>query len=287
MKQFKKIYIEITNVCNLACSFCPTSKRKSEFMDIQTFKSVLENIEPFTDYVCFHVKGEPLLHPQIDEFLELCANYKLKVNITTNGTRISEVMGKLMGNSALRQINFSVHSFGGKTGQERVEYLKRLIACAKTLREKTDVLISYRFWNLGSSGNNAENELLLRVLEDEYHLDYEIQLTSENIRGIKIADKVFVNQDYEFEWPHMDKEEDNGNGFCYGLRNQAAILVDGTVVPCCLDQEGDINLGSIKDATFSEIILSERAQKLYEGFTRRVAVEELCRKCGYRRKFNA
>lgn len=254
-------------------------------MDIQTFERILENIAFFTDYVCFHVKGEPFLHPDIGRFLELCSEYQLKVNITTNGTKIKEVMKELMDKTALRQINFSVHSFGGKTGPERAEYLKELIDCAKELRDKTNVLISYRFWNLGG-GNSTENEVLLKILEKEYNLDYEIQLSAENSRGIKIGEKVYVNQDYEFEWPHMDKEEDDGKGFCYGLRNQAAILVDGTVVPCCLDQEGDINLGNINNATFSEILGGERAQNLYEGFTGRQAVEELCRKCGYRKKFN-
>lgn len=285
MKQFKKIYIEITNICNLTCSFCPTSKRKQAVMEIDTFKRIIDEIAPYTDYVCFHVKGEPLLHKELGELLNLCEEHKLKVNITTNGTKISEVVNVLMDKPALRQINFSVHSFGGRNGEGRVEYIKDLIHSAKRLREKTNVLISYRFWNLGGSGKESENEVLLRVLENEYNLDYNIELTSQNSRGIQIAEKVFVNQDYEFEWPHMDKVEDEGKGFCHGLRNQAAILVDGTVVPCCLDQEGDINLGNILNESFADIINSERAIKIYNGFSNRQAVEELCRKCGYRRKF--
>ncbi|MDF2800955.1 MAG: radical domain protein [Anaerocolumna sp.] len=286
MKQFKKIYIEITNVCNLACAFCPTSKRKAEFMDLETFKKIIEDITPYTDYVSFHVKGEPLLHKDLGDFLDICADHKLKVNITTNGTKISEVVGILKTKPALRQINFSVHSFGGTSGEARLVYLNNLIQNAKKLRASTGVLISYRFWNLGGSGRESENEDLLRILEHEYNLAYEIKLTSDNVRGIPIAEKVFVNQDYEFEWPHLDKEEDEGIGFCHGLRNQAAILVDGTVIPCCLDQEGDINLGNIKKTTFTEIIQSERAVNLYNGFSKRQAVEELCRKCGYRRKFS-
>jgi radical SAM protein with 4Fe4S-binding SPASM domain len=232
------------------------------------------------------VKGEPLLHKDLGDFLDICADHKLKVNITTNGTKISEVVGILKTKPALRQINFSVHSFGGTSGEARLVYLNNLIQNAKKLRASTGVLISYRFWNLGGSGRESENEDLLRILEHEYNLAYEIKLTSDNVRGIPIAEKVFVNQDYEFEWPHLDKEEDEGIGFCHGLRNQAAILVDGTVIPCCLDQEGDINLGNIKKTTFTEIIQSERAVNLYNGFSKRQAVEELCRKCGYRRKFS-
>lgn len=286
MKQFKKIYIEITNVCNLACSFCPVSKRKAAFMDTETFQKIIDNITAYTDYVCFHVKGEPLLHPKLGEFLKICADNHLKVNITTNGTKIKDTIKVLIDSPAIRQVNFSVHSFGGETGDGRIEYLKDLIWCAKELRAYTNILISYRFWNLGESNKESENDALLRILEEEYGLDYKIQLTKENARGIQISEKVYINQDYEFEWPHMDKEEDSGKGFCYALRTQAAILVDGTVVPCCLDQEGDISLGNIKYTTFSDIIHSERAVNLYHGFSNRQAVEELCRKCGYRRKFN-
>ena len=60
---------------------------------------------------------------------------------------------------------------------------------------------------------------------------------------MKIADRIFINQDYEFQWPALHEEEDDGKGFCHGLRNQAGILANGTVIPCCLDGEGVINLG--------------------------------------------
>jgi radical SAM protein with 4Fe4S-binding SPASM domain len=102
---------------------------------------------------------------------------------------------------------------------------------------------------------------------------------------VKITDRVYLNQDQEFQWPDLKEVEDDGVGFCYGLRNQIAILVDGTVVPCCLDGEGVVNLGNINTTQFSKIIESERAGNIIEGFSRREAVEELCRKCGYRKRF--
>ena len=101
----------------------------------------------------------------------------------------------------------------------------------------------------------------------------------------KIAERVFINQDYEFQWPALHEEEDDGKGFCHGLRNQAGILANGTVIPCCLDGEGIINLGNINNDSFSNIIEGERATNIVDGFSRRVAVEELCRKCGYRKRF--
>lgn len=128
---------------------------------------------------------------------------------------------------------------------------------------------------------------MLEIIEKEFNLDYRIEEKVKPGGGIKLADRVFINQDYEFKWPALHEEEDDGKGFCYGLRNQAGILADGTVIPCCLDGEGIIDLGNINSHSFSEIIEMDRAKNLVDGFSRRVAVEELCRKCGFRKRFGA
>ena len=290
MKKYKKVYIEITNVCNLDCSFCPQTRRSAEFMKVETFSKILDQIKSYTDYIYFHVKGEPLLHPNIEEFLDLSFEKGFKVNITTNGTLINKVKDKIMFKPALRQVNFSLHSFHGNLGcNNEEEYINDILTFTREARAKTDVIISLRLWNLEQDNAvNLElkkNHELLEVIEKEFKLEYKIQEEVTPARGIKIADRVYLNQDYEFSWPDLKEKEDDGVGFCYGLRNQAAILVDGTVVPCCLDGEGVINLGNIKSVDFSEIIESKRANSIIAGFSSRYAVEELCRKCGYRKKF--
>lgn len=290
MKKFKKFYIEITNVCNLSCSFCPKTRRAPKFMQEETFKSILEQIKPHTDYIYFHVKGEPLLHPNIDKFLDLSYEKGFKVNITTNGTLIDEVKDKILMKPALRQVNFSLHSFdGNKRDTDKDDYINNIISFVKEAISNTNMLISLRLWNLDEDNEanfqRQRNRHILQIIEDAFYLPYKIEEKISPGRGIKIADRIYLNQDYEFEWPALDKEEDKSKGFCYGLRNQAAILVDGTVVPCCLDGEGIINLGNIHNTNFSEIIEEERANDLYNGFSRREVVEELCQKCGYRKRF--
>ncbi len=290
MKKYKKFYIEITNVCNLACRFCPQTIRQPEFMKLETFSKILEQIKPYTDYIYFHVKGEPLLHPEIDKFLDLCYEKGFKVNVTTNGTLINEAKDKILMKPALRQINFSLHSFDGNEGlHNKNEYINSILSFVKEVIDKTNVLISLRLWNLDKDNETnlqrKRNRQLLEIIEKTFNLDYKIEEKVIPSRGIKIADRVYLNQDIEFKWPDLKEPEDEGRGFCYGLRNQAAILVDGTVVPCCLDGEGIINLGNINKTHFSEIIESDRAKNIINGFSRREAVEELCRKCGYRKKF--
>ncbi len=291
MKKFKKFYIEITNICNLSCYFCPQTSRSPEFMSIKTFTKILDQIKPHTDYIYFHVKGEPLLHPNLSEFLHISYERGFKVNITTNGTLIHKVKKKLILSPALRQINFSLHSFDGNEGvSNKLDYINDIISFVKEAIDANDTLFSLRLWNLNKNNTTnlsaKKNSDLLSIIEDAFNLSYKIEEKIVPGKGIKICDKVYLNQDYEFQWPDLLAKEDNSPGFCYGLRNQVAILVDGTVIPCCLDGEGIINLGNIHETNFSEIVENQRSNNIFNGFSRRQAVEELCRKCGYRKKFN-
>lgn len=289
LKTFKKVYIEITSVCNLACSFCPPTARAKGLIKVEQFNKILDEIRPHTKYIYLHVKGEPLLHPRIDQLLDAAHAKGFKVNITTNGTLIKKNREKILGKPALRQINFSLHSFDGHEGSEnREKYLGDILNFVRESREY-NTIISYRLWNLQqdhvSDVAARRNRETLEILENEYNLDYRIEEKVEPGKGVKIAPHVYLNQDHEFRWPSLLEPEDEGKGFCHALRSQAAILVDGTVVPCCLDGEGVINLGNVHEKSFSEIVEGERANKIVAGFSRREAVEELCRKCGYRQKF--
>ena len=184
-------------------------------------------------------------------------------------------------------MNFSLHSFDGHP-QDKEGYVRSILSFIREATSQSDLIVSLRLWNLTQDNKtNAE----IRKIESYYpllkmSLIYLIKLKrSLHRKGIKIAERVFINQDYEFQWPALHEEEDDGKGFCHGLRNQAGILANGTVIPCCLDGEGIINLGNINNDSFSNIIEGERATNIVDGFSRRVAVEELCRKCGYRKRF--
>jgi len=290
MKRFKKFYVELTSICNLACTFCPPTQRAKGFLKIDDFIKTLDQIKPFTDYIYFHVKGEPLMHPKIDELLDIAHEKGFKVNITTNGTLIPKVKHKLLGKPALRQVNFSLHSFDGHIGsKDKAGYLREILSFVGEAVAGSNMIISFRLWNLDRDNETNvqrnRNRELLGMIEEAFELDYQIEEKFAPGTGVKIADRIYLNQDPEFDWPDLNAPEDDGKGFCHALRNQAGILVDGTVIPCCLDGEGVINLGNIHNEPFSSIIEGERATKLYDGFSRRIAVEELCRKCGYRKRF--
>jgi len=290
MKRFKKFYVELTSICNLSCTFCPPTQRAKGFVTVEDFTATLDQIKPFTDYIYFHVKGEPLMHPKIDTLLDIAHEKGFKVNITTNGTLISKVAPKIINKPALRQMNFSLHSFDGHIGsKDKAGYLNSILSFVKEATASSKLIVSFRLWNLERDNElnmqKNRNRELLSMIEEAFSLDYEIEERFEPGTGVKIAERVYLNQDPEFDWPDLKAEEDEGRGFCHALRNQAGVLVDGTVIPCCLDGEGIINLGNIHERNFADIIEGERATNLYDGFSRREAVEELCRKCGYRKRF--
>jgi radical SAM protein with 4Fe4S-binding SPASM domain len=282
MKRFKKVYIEITNTCNLSCNFCLKSTRKLGMQTKESFQYILNEIKPFTDYIYLHVKGEPLLHPELLDFLDLADSFGIKVNITTNGVLINKVQDAFLKKPAIRQINFSLHSLIENNKESYLFDIFHFIDAALT---QTHIIISLRLWNFHKKDivGDGKNKVIISAIEDRFCGEIEGNVILG--KGLKIKERLYLNMDYEFEWPNLETDYQNGHGFCYALRDQIAILVDGTVVPCCLDGEGITDLGNIFDQNFSRIINSERAKAIYNGFSNHKAIEALCRKCRYKERF--
>ncbi|MBS4957958.1 MAG: radical SAM/SPASM domain-containing protein [Clostridium celatum] len=289
MRKFKKVYIEITNVCNLSCNFCPKTKRKYKFMNKEEFTYILNEVKPFTEHIYFHLMGEPLLNEDIEYFFEESRNKGLHVNLTTNGTLLSKVGDKLIKAKSLRQVNISLHSFeANKKTVELEEYLDSVTDFIIKARENSDIICAIRLWNMDNDDLKGENNLnkdILKMLEDKLKLDFSLSEKLQESNRIKLKDKVYLNMAEKFQWPDIKIDSLGENVFCHGLRNQIGILVDGTVVPCCLDSEGNLALGNIFERPLKEVLTGDRATNIYNGFSRRVAVESLCKKCGYATRF--
>lgn len=284
MPNLKKAYLEITNVCNLHCDFCPGTRRKTGFLSPEGFGQLTTKLRPHVEYLYLHLMGEPLLHPDLPQLLDMAGEQRFKIMITTNGTLLSQRQALLCAAPAVHKVSISLHSFEGNEGvSEGLEgYLEQCIESAKAL-SAAGKICALRLWNLDgetTKGANTGNGAILSKLEQHFPRPWK-----ENPRGITLAPKVYLEWGEKFEWPDLEASEGEGGVFCYGLRDQIGVLWDGTVVPCCLDHEGDIPLGNLYEQTLEEILNSPRAKALYDGFSCRRAVEELCRKCGYARRF--
>lgn len=264
-KTLKKIYIEITNHCNLSCDFCIQNKRKLQHITLEEFNILLAKLEPFTNYLYFHILGEPLIHPEINELINI-ASQKFHVNITTNGYLINRIKD----NKNIRQINISLHSFDQKYKISLNKYLTNIFNSIDELI-KNNTYISLRLW----VKNQYNNEII-----DFINNRYQTKLTSDD-QNYKINDYLFINNFRTFIWPDLNNNYYNETGKCYALKDHVGILVNGTVIPCCLDTTGTINLGNIYQNNLNEILNQERCFNMLEGFKQNQKREELCKHCSF------
>ena len=274
---YSRVYVEITNICNRACSFCPGTKREKRRMTLEEFGTVLDKLVGITEYVYLHVMGEPLTHPELTGFIDLATERGFKCAITTNGTLLPKRKEQIL-SSSLYKANISIHSFEEGSEEEYRSYLDGCFDFADKASKK-GILTVLRLWNRGyDGGRNLDTMAILR----EKFKDAEWK---EGASGFRIRHKLHLEWGDRFEWPDVECEELGDAVFCHGLGDHFGILVDGTVIPCCLDREGVINLGNVFCDDLHDILASKRAEDMRCGFKKKVATEELCRKCGYARRF--
>ena len=277
MKRFQKVYLEISNVCNLSCKFCPGTKRTPKIMSEEEFLLLLPKLRSWTDYLYFHLMGEPLCHPLLKSFLQHAGDCGFRVILTTNGSLLEKQQSTLISSGALHKVNISLHAFEANDLDIPFEtYLQQCFAFGKTAEGKK--LVVFRLWNHG--GADKRNADILRMLEVYFPKPW-----VQERKGIRIGNRVYLEYGDKFDWPDLSAEDQGKHRFCYGLQDQIGILCDGTVVPCCLDHDGDLALGNLFESDLAEILESDRAKAIRQGFQHRLAAEELCRKCGYARRF--
>lgn len=278
-----KAYVEITNRCNLKCAFCPKTRRAPRQMSPEEFSRVADALRGHVRFLYLHVMGEPLLHPQLDEILTIAEEKGFRVCITTNGTLLRARGAVLVQHaSALHKISISLHALEGSGAEmEMEEYLRAAWDFCEEMR-RAGTYCALRLWNGG--GAEARNGEILAFLSARLGLD-PLSLPVTRSRSRVLAENLFLEMEEMFSWPDMEKTE-TGAQFCFGLRDQIGVLADGTVVPCCLDHEGDVPLGDLFAAPLSEILESPRAKAIYDGFSNRAPAEALCRRCGFATRFN-
>lgn len=288
-KSYQKVNIEITNICNLQCSFCPEVVRTKGMMSTDLFKHVIEQVAPLTEQVCLHLMGDPLVHPDLQSFVDVCAKAHLPIFLVTNGVLLREKQADVLLHPTIRQVNFSLHSFPDNfPDKDPTPYLERIFTFTERAFEvRPELYINYRLWNLTHPGaSNAQNEMIAEKIEQRFQTELPKRLDVREQKSFRIKNRLYVHYDTEFTWPALDLEILGSQGTCYGLKSHFGILVDGTVVPCCLDKEGVIPLGNIQSTPIRDILMSPRARSMVQGFQKRTLVEELCKRCNYIERFS-
>ncbi len=273
---YKKAYLEITNICNLSCSFCKGTDREKQFISAENFKVAAIKLRSVTSYIYFHILGEPTLHPKLKEFLGICHELDFKVIITTNGTLLSKVGDVLLSSPALHKVNISLHALEANSGLSMDKYLSDCSDFAKKMSEKDKICV-LRLWNGDSEkkyGSGTLNDDIIGKLSKVF----DKSTWQENTKGYRLSNKVFLEFAERFDW-REDTDSDSCN--CYGLRDQIGVLCDGRVVPCCIDCDGAIVLGNIYTDDLIDIINSPLATSIADGFKNGKAIHPYCKKCGF------
>lgn len=260
---YKKVYIEITNNCNLSCDFCIKNKRERKFMDEEEFRIILTKLKGITNYLYFHVLGEPLIHPKINEFINIASN-DYKINITTNGYLID----KIKDNKNINMLNISLHSYNKKYNISLDKYLNNILTTVDNLI-KNNTKVNLRLWVDNKENNNIINYI-------NYY--YKTNIKQEKC---KIKENLYLDISSYFIWPDLENNYYNEVGKCYGLIDHFGILVDGTIIPCCLDSKGDINLGNIFNDNITDVLNKDICKNMILGFKNNRKVEELCKHCKF------
>ena len=285
--RFQRVYVEITNVCNLRCDFCPGTARPPATMEPAFFGRVLAQVAPLTRQVCLHVLGEPLLHPQFPEIMALCAEAGVEVNLTTNGVLLGRREDVLLHAPALRQVNFSLQALQTPEGVDGPALTAILDFCRRALDARPELYVNLRLWTLENlqAPGGAFNALVLDRIGEG------LGMTRPDLprgrKSLRLTGRVYLHADTVFQWPGDTPAAESGHGFCHALSTHCAILADGTVCPCCLDSDGRLALGSLREAGLNEILASPRARAMLEGFARGELVEPVCRGCAYCRRFES
>ena len=240
-----RIYIEITNRCNLACDFCHGTKRPLGTLTPENFHRIAEKLQGQTNYLYFHVLGEPLLHPQLGELLDMAGRLGFRVCLVTNGTLLRERQEVLLAAKNLHKVSVSLHSFEGNGGAGDLQaYLQQVWDSCVPLAER-GVLCALRLWNEGAEQRyNGEVEAFFSRMTGQ-----DVEKLPRDARGNRtLLPNLFLEKAERFDWPDLQAPE-SGADFCHGLTRQLAVLWDGTVTPCCLDSEGNIALGNLFEQT--------------------------------------
>lgn len=286
-----RCYIEITNTCNLNCHFCPKHHRKRRQLSEEEFDLLTDRVRGKVCFLYFHLMGEPLLHPLLPQFITMAREKGFKTVLTSNGTLLRRAMALL--DTLPYKIQLSLHSHESNARGQLSEYMDQVMRFSTRAAGKGTCMV-LRLWNQG--GMDRENEEVMRLIEK-----YVPKPWKERPDGFRLCDNLYLEFDRKFEWPggggkaasdDSDGKLEESDGkleaspskskqeyFCKALIKQIGVLSDGSLVPCCLDHDGDVILGNLFHQSLEEILASPRAQALVEGFRHHAATEPLCQSC--------
>lgn len=276
--KIKRIYIEITNICNLTCSFCSTHHRENKMLSLDEFSSIIQDVKQYTKYIYLHVQGEPLTHPDFNKILYICDENEMQVQLVTNGTFLYKYLD-IYSHPSLRKISISLQSIEYQSVNLE-DYMHTLITFIDYSATFKHPIVEVRFWR-----NDQYDLPKTKKCMDILNKKYTLSLTERN-NHYRIKENIYVDFDHMFSWPDLENMPLEKNGTCLGAKTQIAILSNGDVVPCCLDTDAHVLLGNIFKNDLNTILHDEPYKKLVKEFNDHNIENPFCLRCTYRLRFS-
>ena len=267
----KRVYLEITNACNLDCPFC-TNEKGNKFLSLKEIEDCIVQIKKFCDYIYLHILGEPTLHPNFNEVLNILDKHNMNLQLVTNGTLLYKYKD-ILNHKCIRKLSISLHSINNiNISDNYFHTINELIS------NNIDKSIELRFYDRNSLANNLKE--YLQYLINKYNFD----ITSKN-NSYKLKENVYVYFEEFFKWPNINDQVISSYGTCHGAIDMIAINSNLDVTICCLDPKAYNCIGNLKNTSLSDILNSEMYLSYINDFKSRKINSDFCKRCSYRLRF--
>ncbi len=255
-------------------------------MSLDDFEKSIQKVAPLAEQICLHLMGEPLAHPHFKKIISLCEKYKAKIQLTTNGILLKKYKEEILEANCLHQVNISLQAYMDNYPNKSLEaYLEEVYSFIDSaFNQKPELYLNLRLWNIEKNSHDI-NEPIFKFIEDKLNIEINRNIELANIKSKRLRNRLYLHFDSRFEWPRLELPFKSDSGRCNGLIDHFAIHADGSVVPCCLDDQKIIRLGNILEENVEEILSSERALRIENGFRNNQLKEDLCQRCSFISRF--
>ena len=299
-----KVYLEVTNHCNLSCDSCPidNSRRKPQHMPFSLFIKGVDDIvrDTIADTIGFHVLGEPLLYPHLLEALEYARGKGLRTEVATNGVLLTGEKAVALVKAGLDRLTISLRieegdertNLGAGLSPER--YREGILAAVGAIKRggaDTEVVVSAR--NPTGSGDSQRRfaALLSELCEatgretspEDLRRDLSrVDLSQPRATRLRIDDQVTVQMvpaDNGAKAFAARRAHPTRFGVCSAALRNVGVLSNGEVTICLHDYDGHTSLGNLYVSPLGGLLSSPKAGDIRKGFRRMRVVHPYCQSC--------
>ncbi|MDY5186207.1 radical SAM/SPASM domain-containing protein [Helicobacter trogontum] len=279
--KFHKIYVEITDICKLSCSFCTPKKAVRGIMPLPLYEKIISQITQHTRFISLHVLGDPLCVNNLSAYIDIGAYYNVRFDIVSSAAFLKEEHFSLLTQPHIRQVSFSLDAlFDNKHLQ-------------KDINTYFDTILTFYNYAKIKSPNLYINLRLFGNYDYTYFLQkFPYAILQPQKRRFRLEKNFFLRFHQAFKWHTQQKTPKVENTttwqtypntpYCLGTIRQLAILANGIVIPCCIDAHAQMPLGDFNVQNFLEILYSKKMKDMQESLRTHKNLPQLCQNCSFR-----